>query len=53
MPVADGHAVDVIVAEIMARPPGTVTLCPIGPLTNVALAIIKEPAIVPRLKEIV
>ena len=35
------------------RPPGTVTLCPIGPLTNVALAIIKEPAIVPRLKEIV
>ena len=37
----------------MARPPGTVTLCPIGPLTNVALAIIKEPAIVPRLKEIV
>ena len=32
---------------------GTITLCPTGPLTNVALAIIKEPAIVPRLKEIV
>ena len=52
-PVAKGHAVDVIVAEIMARPAGTVTLCPIGPLTNVALAIVKEPAIVPRLKGIV
>ena len=53
VPIAEGHAVDVIVAEIMARPEGTVTLCPIGPLTNVALAIVKEPAIVPRLKSIV
>ena len=52
-PLAEGHAVDVIVAEIMRRPPGTVTLCPIGPLTNVALAIVKEPAIVPRVKRIV
>jgi purine nucleosidase len=53
VPLAPGHAVDVIVERVMAQPPGTVTLCPIGPLTNVALAIVKEPAIVPRLKEIV
>ena len=53
VPLARGHAVDVIVERVMAQPPGTVTLCPIGPLTNVALAIVKEPAIVPRLKEIV
>ncbi|MFO1039063.1 MAG: nucleoside hydrolase [Geminicoccaceae bacterium] len=53
MPVADGHAVDVIIDEIMSRPPGSLTLCPTGPLTNVALAIIKEPAIVSRLAEIV
>ncbi|HEX6012238.1 MAG TPA: nucleoside hydrolase [Geminicoccaceae bacterium] len=53
VPLTPGHAVDVIVAQVMDRPPGTVTLCPTGPLTNVALAIIKEPAIVPRLKEIV
>ena len=52
-PLAAGHAVDVIVAEIMRRPPGTVPLCPIGPLTNVALAIVKEPAIVARVKRIV
>ena len=52
-PLADGHAVDIIVAEIMRRPAGTITLCPTGPLTNVALAIVKEPAIVPRLKQIV
>jgi purine nucleosidase len=53
VPLAPGHAVDVIVERVMAQPPGTVTLCPIGPLTNVALAMVKEPAIVPRLKEIV
>jgi purine nucleosidase len=53
IPLAPGHAVDVIVERVMAQPPGTVTLCPIGPLTNVALAMVKEPAIVPRLKEIV
>ena len=53
VPVATGHAVDVIVETIMREPAGTVTLCPTGPLTNVALAIVKEPAIVPRLREIV
>lgn len=51
--VAAGHAVDVIVDEIMRQPAGTVTLCPIGPLTNVALAIVKQPEIATRLKEVV
>jgi purine nucleosidase len=49
--VAEGHAVDIIVDEIMRQPAGTVTLCPIGPLTNVALAIVKQPEIASRLKE--
>lgn len=53
LPLAAEHAVDAIVRLVMERPPGTVTLCPTGPLTNVALAIVKEPAIVPRLREIV
>jgi purine nucleosidase len=52
-PLAPGHAVDVIVEELLRRPPGTVTLCPIGPLTNVALAMVKEPAIIPRIRQIV
>lgn len=51
--VAAGHAVDVIVDEVMRQPAGTVTLCPIGPLTNVALAIVKQPEIATRLKEVV
>lgn len=47
------HAVDVIVELLMSRPEGTVTLVPTGPLTNIALAMVKEPAIVPRIAEIV
>jgi purine nucleosidase len=30
-----------------------VTLCPLGPLTNIALALIREPQIAPRIREIV
>jgi purine nucleosidase len=47
------HAVDFIVETLMVEPEGTVTLCPLGPLTNIALAMIREPAIVPRIREIV
>lgn len=53
MPLQEAHAVDFIVDTVMARPEGAVTLCPIGPLTNVALAMVKQPAIIPRLREIV
>lgn len=52
-PPQDEHAIDAIVRLVRARPEGTVTLCPIGPLTNVALAFAKAPDIVPRLKGVV
>src|SRR5688500_7670966 len=42
------HGVDFIIETLLANPPGTVTLCALGPLTNVAMAFIKAPAIVPR-----
>jgi len=47
------HAVDFIVDTLLERPAGTVTLCPVGPLTNIALAMIKAPEIIPRIAEIV
>ncbi|VAW12539.1 Inosine-uridine preferring nucleoside hydrolase [hydrothermal vent metagenome] len=47
------HGVDFLVETLMAEPVGSVTLCPLGPLTNIALALIREPAIGPRIKEIV
>jgi purine nucleosidase len=51
-PLADGHAVDVIIDRVRARP-GRVTLCPIGPLTNIAQAILQAPDIVGQIREIV
>lgn len=51
--LAAGHAVDAIIELVMARPPGAVTLCPTGPLTNVALALRKEPQLAGRLAGIV
>ncbi|MEO3997725.1 nucleoside hydrolase [Mesorhizobium sp. CAU 1732] len=53
MPLEAQHGVDFIVEKLMAEPEGTVTLCALGPLTNIALAMIREPAIVPRIREIV
>jgi purine nucleosidase len=53
MPLAEGHAVDAIVEILRRHPPGTVTLCAVGPLTNLAMAMVKAPDIVPRVGEIV
>jgi purine nucleosidase len=47
------HGVDLIIDTVLAHPPGTVTLVPTGPLTNVALAVRKEPRIVDRVAEVV
>ncbi len=53
LPLAPRHAVEAIRDLVLARPPGTVTLCATGPLTNPALALVMEPALAGRLTEIV
>lgn len=53
MPLQKQHAVDFIIETLMERALHTVTLCTLGPLTNVALALIKEPRIAPRIRRIV
>ncbi|MFD0908882.1 nucleoside hydrolase [Ruegeria arenilitoris] len=53
MPLAEGHGVDFIIDTLRAQDPGTVTLCPLGPLTNIATAFQKAPDIVERIQEIV
>lgn len=53
MPLASGHAVDFLIDTLRAEPPGTVTLCPIGPLTNIATALTRAPDIADRIQEIV
>jgi purine nucleosidase len=50
--VAAGHAVDMLIDRIRAEP-GGITLCPVGPMTNIALALVKAPDIAPLIREIV
>jgi len=53
MPLQPGHAVDWLVDTLMAAADGEITLCPLGPLTNIAMAIVKEPRILPKIREVV
>lgn len=46
------HAVDLIIEKVMAAP-REITLVPIGPLTNIALALRKEPRITEYVREVV
>ena len=50
---AEGHAADFIVETLRREPPGTVTLCPLGPLTNLAMAFERDPEAASRAKGIV
>lgn len=47
------HAVDFIIETLMERPAGTVTLCVLGPMTNIGMALVREPRIASRIKRIV
>ncbi len=53
MQLTDGHAVDYIIDTLRAHPAGTVTLCPLGPLTNIATAFQKAPDIAAKVQELV
>ncbi|WP_439140435.1 nucleoside hydrolase [Roseicyclus sp.] len=53
MPLQDRHAVDFIIDTLRAEPSGTVTLCPLGPLTNIATAFAKAPEIIARVQQII
>jgi purine nucleosidase len=53
VPTALPHGVDAIIDYCLGAEDGSVTLCPLGPLTNIGMAIVKEPAIIPKIREIV
>ena len=53
MPLQDTHAVDFIIQTLREHPAGSVTLCPLGPLTNIATALQRAPDIAPKIAEIV
>ena len=53
MALQPGHAVDFIIDTLRLEPAGTVTLCPLGPLTNIATAFQRAPDVVGRIQKIV
>ena len=53
MALHEQHAVDFLIETLRREPSGSVTLCPLGPLTNIATAFQKAPDIVARVQEIV
>lgn len=46
------HAVDLIIEQVLAAP-GEITLVPIGPLTNIAMALRREPRLAKAVREVV
>jgi purine nucleosidase len=42
-----------LIVELVHKHPGEITLVPVGPLTNIALAVLKHSSIVPLVKEVV
>ncbi len=53
MPLETQHGVDFIIETLRREPSHSVTLCPLGPLTNIATAFIKAPDVVERVQQIV
>ena len=53
MALQDQHGVDFIIETLRAEPASTVTLCPLGPLTNIATAFQRAPDVVEKVQEIV
>ncbi len=47
------HGVDYLIGALRAASPGEITLCLLGPATNLAMALVKAPDIGPRIAEIV
>ena len=47
------HGVDFLIDTLRRAEPGAVTLCTLGPLTNIGMALVKAPDIAPKVREIV
>ncbi len=53
MPLGAQHGVDWLIDSVLAQPSGAITLCTLGPLTNIGMALVKAPDIAKRLQRIV
>lgn len=53
MPLQTEHSVDWLVDVLMGTADGEVTICALGPVTNIAMAMVREPRIVPKIDRII
>jgi purine nucleosidase len=53
MPLQRQHGVDYLIETLRRAEVGAITLCTLGPLTNIGMALVKAPDIVPKVREIV
>ena len=53
MPIQSEHAVDFIIKTLRQAPKDSISLCPLGPLTNIGTALLKAPDIADRIAQIV
>lgn len=53
MPLQGTHAVDFIIKTLRSEPADSVTLCPLGPLTNIATAFARAPDVIEKVHQIV
>jgi purine nucleosidase len=51
--LANGHAVDFLIKALVNSWPASITLCLLGPMTNLAAALVQEPEIRHGIKEVV
>lgn len=49
----DGHFASDLIIQMVHAAPHQITLVPVGPLTNIALAVSEDPSIVPLVKEVI
>jgi purine nucleosidase len=49
----DSHFGPDLIIQMVHATPHEITLVPVGPLTNIALAVLKDPSIVPLVKEVI
>jgi inosine-uridine nucleoside N-ribohydrolase len=49
----DSHFGPDLIIQMVHAAPHEITLVPVGPLTNIALAVLKDPTIVPLVKEVI
>ena len=53
MELQSEHAVDWLVETLMTAEDRSITICPVGPLTNIGMALVREPSIAAKIQMIV